>query len=107
MRWRTSTTRFIWAERIGMPLRNDGEGMILAKASVTFKKPVSYPASVTVDLLAGNIGRTSFTLLNTLTVEGETEPAATGECVIVWYDYINQKSVPLPEKLRAILQGKA
>ena len=99
--------RVSWAGRIGMPLRNDGEGMILAKASVTFKKPVSYPATVTVDLLAGHIGRTSFTLLNTLTVEGEAEPSATGECITVWYDYINQKSVPLPDRLRAILEGKA
>ncbi len=100
-------SRVSWALDIGMPLRKDGEGMILAKATVTFKKPVNYPANVTVDLLAGNIGRTSFTLLNTLVVDGESEPSAMGECVIVWYDYLNQKSMPLPEKLRAILEGKA
>ena len=98
--------RVSWADRIGMPLRRDGEGMILAKASVTFKKPVDYPANVKVDLLAGNIGRSSFTLLNTLTVEGHTEPSATGECVTVWYDYVNNKSMPLPVRLRAILEGK-
>ena len=99
--------RVSWAERIGMPLRHDGEGMILAKASVTFKKPVDYPANVVVELLAGSIGRSSFTLLNTLTVEGETEPSATGECVTVWYDYVNIKSVPMPARLRAILEGRA
>lgn len=97
--------RVSWAHGIGMPLRSDGEGMILAKASVTFKKPVTYPANVTVDLLAGHIGRTSFVLLNTLTVDGDSEPSATGECVTVWYDYIALKSMPLPDKLRAILDG--
>ena len=98
-------SRVSWAEKIGMPLRSDGIGMILAKATVTFKKPVTYPANVTVDLLAGNIGRSSFTLLNTLTVDDDAEPSATGECVTVWYDYVNLKSVPLPESLRAILGG--
>ena len=99
-------SRVSWAENIGMPLRSDGVGMILAKASVTFKKPVTYPANITVDLLAGNIGRSSFTLLNTLTVDGDAEPSATGECVTVWYDYVNLKSVTLPESLRAGLEGR-
>lgn len=99
-------SRVSWAAAIGMPLRNDAEGMILAKASVTFKKPVTYPANVTVDLLAGTIGRTSFTLLNTLTVDGDAEPSATCECVTVWYDYLKSASMPLPERLRAILEGK-
>ena len=97
--------RVSWADRIGMPLRHDGEGMILAKACVTFKRPVGYPAHVKVDLLAGPIGRSSFTLLNTLTVEGENVASATGECVTVWYDYVAQKSMPLPPRLRAILEG--
>ena len=99
-------SRVSWAENIGMPLRSVGVGMILAKASVTFKKPVTYPANITVDLLAGNIGRSSFTLLNTLTVDGDAEPSATGECVTVWYDYVNLKSVTLPESLRAGLEGR-
>jgi len=99
-------SRVSWAEMIGLPLRNDRVGMILAKASVTFKKPVTYPANVTVDLLAGNIGRSSFILLNTLTVDGDAEPSATGECVTVWYDYVNLKSVSLPDALRATLEGR-
>lgn len=99
-------SRVSWAQQIGMPLRRDGEGMILAKISVTFKKPVDYPANVVVDLLAGSIGRTSFTMLNTLTVEDESEPSATGESVIVWFDYLNKQSVPLPARLRAILEGR-
>ena len=99
-------SRVSWSQSNGMPLQPEGTGMILAKVSVTFRKPVSYPANVVVCLRAGRVGRASFTLLNTLTVAGETEPSATGECVIVWYDYTNNKSVPVPEKLRAILEGK-
>ena len=99
-------SRVSWSQSKGMRLQADGPGMILAKVSVTFKKPVTYPAIVVVDLYAGRIGNSSFTLQQTLTVEGETEPSATGDCVIVWYDYTTNKAVPVPEKLRAILDGK-
>lgn len=99
-------SRVSWSQSKGMRLQADGPGMILAKVSVTFKKPVTYPAIVVVDLYAGRIGNSSFTLLQTLTVEGETEPSATGDCVIVWYDYVKNKAVPVPENLRAILEGK-
>ena len=99
-------SRVSWSHRNGLPLQSEGTGMILAKVSVTFKKPVSYPANVVVELHAGRIGGASFTLLNRLTVEGEAEPSATGECVIVWYDYVNQRSAPVPEKLRAMLEGR-
>ena len=99
-------SRVSWSQSNGMPLQPQGTGMILANASVTFMKPVSYPANVVVNLHAGRVGRASFTLLNTLTVEGEDDPSATGECVIVWYDYTNSKSVPVPARLRAMLEGK-
>ena len=61
-------SRTAWCEVIGRPLRNTGEGMILLKAGVTYKKPVGYPASVVVELKAGRIGNTSFELVNTLVI---------------------------------------
>jgi acyl-CoA thioester hydrolase len=100
-------SRVSWSQRNGMRLQPVGTGMILANVSVAFRKPVTYPANVVVELHAGRVGRSSFTLLNTLTVEGETEPSATGECVIVWYDFENHRSAPVPESLRAILEGRS
>ncbi len=99
-------SRVVWSQCNGMGLNAEGTGMILAKVSVSFLKPVSYPANVVVTLHTGRVGRASFTLLNTLTVEGDAEPSATGECVIVWYDYVNKKAVPVPDHLRAILEGR-
>jgi acyl-CoA thioester hydrolase len=96
-------SRTAWCEVIGRPLRSTGEGMILLKASVTYKKPVGYPASVVVELKAGRIGTTSFDLVNTLVIEGETEVAATGEFVIVWFDYVNHQPKPIPAEIRALL----
>ena len=99
-------SRILWSESQGMHLDGTGEGMILLKASVTYKKQVSYPANIEVDLFAGDIGRTSFQLVNTLTITGETAPAAIGEFVIVWFDYRSNKPVQIPSTLRALLEGK-
>jgi acyl-CoA thioester hydrolase len=103
-------SRTAWCEAIGRPLpksSNTGEGMILLKASVTYKKPVGYPARVVVELKAGRIGNTSFDLVNTLVIEGETEVAAIGEFVIVWFDYVNHKPKPIPAEIRALLGESA
>ena len=96
-------SRTAWCEEIGRPLRNTGDGMILLKASVTYKKPVGYPADVMVELRAGRIGNTSFDLVNTLTIDGESEVAALGEFVIVWFDYVNNKPKSIPAEIRALL----
>ena len=99
-------SRTLWAESHGFHLDGKGEGMILLKASVTYKKQVSYPANIDLALYAGEIGRSSFHLVNTLTVEGDSTPAAIGEFVIVWFDYQANKPVAIPANLRAVLEGK-
>lgn len=96
-------SRVVWAESLGLRVNAKGDSMILLKASVTYKKPVTYPSDVRVDLFAGGIGRTSCTLLNTLTIVGDETPAAFGEFVLVWFDYIQQKPVPVPDHLRSVL----
>ena len=100
-------SRTAWCEAIGRPLRNTGEGMILLKASVTYKKPVGYPANVVIELTAGRIGNTSFDLANTLAIEGETEAAVVGEFVIVWFDYVTNKPKPIPVEIRQLLGESA
>ena len=99
-------SRTLWAESHGFHLDGKGEGMILLKASVTYKKQVNYPENIEVVLYAGEIGRSSFNIINTLTVEGDSTPAAIGEFVIVWFDYHTNKSMPIPANLRAVLEGK-
>jgi acyl-CoA thioester hydrolase len=100
-------SRILWSASLGIHLDGKGEGMILLKTSVTYKKQLTYPANIVVDLFAGEVGRTSFRLDSLLTVEGDSAPTAIGEFVIVWFDYQANKAVPVPETLRAILQGKA
>lgn len=100
-------SRILWSGTLGFHSDGKGEGMILLKASVTYKKQVSYPANIDLALFAGKIGRSSFNLIQTLTVEGDTVPAAVGEFVIVWFDYETDNSLPIPAAVRAMLEGKA
>ncbi len=99
-------SRLEWMLRYGMYLDNKSCGMILLKASATYKKPVVYPANVIVELYAGRVGTTSLNLTNTLTVDDNAEIACEAEFVIVWFDYVANKPVPVPDFLRDLLSGK-
>ena len=101
-------SRIVWLEGIGYALAGVGTGPILAKVSVTYLKPVVYPTELEIRLYAGHVGNTSFTLLSEI-VNGRdaAERFTEGEFVTVWVDYEASKSVPIPDRLRAILTGAA
>jgi acyl-CoA thioester hydrolase len=101
-------SRIAWLEGLGYPTTGKGTGPILAKASVTFLKPVVYPSEVEVRLYASHVGNSSFTLASEI-VNGRdaAERFTEGEFVTVWVDYGASKSIPIPEKLRAVLTGGA
>ena len=101
-------SRIVWLEGIGYAVAGEGSGPILAKVSVTYLKPVVYPTELEIRLYAGHVGNTSFTLLSEI-VNGRdaAERFTEGEFVTVWVDYAASKSVPIPDRLRAILAGAA
>lgn len=101
-------SRIEWLEGLGYRLTGVGPGPILAKASVTYLKPVVYPSEIEVRLHATRVGNTSFTYASDI-VNGRdvTERFTEGEFVIVWFDYTTGKSVPVPDALRDLLLGAA
>ncbi len=101
-------SRIAWLEGLGYATTGKGTGPILAKVSVTFLKPVVYPSELEIRLYAAHVGNTSFTLASEI-VNGRdaAERFTEGEFVTVWVDYDASKSVPIPERLRAILTGAA
>ena len=99
-------SRIEWAESLGRALDQKGESMILLKSSVTYLKPLVYPAALVIRLYAGPVGGSSFTLYNDLFVKGEeATPVAEAEFVIVWFDYRTGKSAKVPQALRALLEA--
>ena len=101
-------SRIVWLEGLGYPVAGHGTGPILAKVSVTYLKPIVYPSELEIRLYAGHVGNSSFTLVSEI-VNGRdaSERFTEGEFVTVWVDYAASKSVPIPDRLRAILTGAA
>lgn len=83
--------------------RADGAGPIVAHLNCTYKQPLTYPANLRVGIRTLEVGNRSFKLGQVLCREGETQPAAFGDVVCVWFDYETQAAAPVPQALRELL----
>lgn len=73
-------------------------GPILFNIGCTFLKPVLYPACITIEVSIHSPGRASFTMDYDLS---QNQIAmAEGSSKIVWVDYQQGKSQPLPQIIR-------
>lgn len=98
--------RVEWSEGIGLPVRTDaGEGIVIVNAACTFLIPVVYPATVIVEMFAGEPGRSSVMTWYELRVEGDDRLYAEGSSKVVWMSHTTGKSVPMPDELRAHFQN--
>lgn len=78
----------------------DGEGPILADIQCSFIGQLRFPATIDIGTRTTRIGSKSFEIQAAIFVEGEDAPAATSRAVVVWFDYANQKTAPIPGALR-------
>jgi acyl-CoA thioester hydrolase len=78
----------------------DGEGPILADIQCSFIGQLHYPATIDVGTRTTRLGGKSFEIQAAIFVQGEDAPAATSRAVVVWFDYDNQKTAPIPSALR-------
>jgi acyl-CoA thioester hydrolase len=101
LRW-LETSRMAYFERLGLMERKerDGVGPILARAAVDYRLPVTYPDRVRVDVSVSRVGRSSFTMGYRVWSTAQGAEVATGETVIVNYDYRSARSVPIEAGLR-------
>jgi acyl-CoA thioester hydrolase len=82
-------------------------GPILAATSVRFLRPLVHPDTVRVETGVRSIGQTSFVMDYRITSLRLGTLAATGDSVVVLYDYEHEAKVPIPEDLRIALQSLA
>ncbi|MEQ1776033.1 MAG: thioesterase family protein, partial [Burkholderiales bacterium] len=73
---------------------------VLAASACSYRAPLHYPGTVTVEVYLGKIGNSSVRT-HYLLRDGDTI-AAEGYGVSVWFDPQTQKSIPLPEPIRAL-----
>jgi acyl-CoA thioester hydrolase len=79
------------------------EGMILAEIRVTYRAPAFYGERLSVETRVSHIGRTSFVMDHRLTAPksryGELRLVSTAESVLVTYDYVAERPIPVPAEL--------
>jgi acyl-CoA thioester hydrolase len=100
-RW-LETGRIAYFGRIGFleRMKAEGIGPILAKLTVEYRRPVTFPDRVRVDVTATKIGRSSFTLAYRVWSTAQEAEVAKGEDVIVVMDYRTSRTTPVDDALR-------
>ncbi|MEN9903657.1 MAG: hypothetical protein RLZZ555_222 [Pseudomonadota bacterium] len=96
-------------EHLGYGLSSKGsrEGTpVVANAFCNFLRQFDYPGEVLVRSYVGAVGRSSFDTYHEMLRVGDDETVyASGGATVVWADLAAQRSVPLPEALRARLEA--
>ena len=98
------TARIDWMNEIGGTPNPSGNGPVIVNAFCTFIKQLEYPGDIRLRHYVANPGRTSFDTY--LTIERTGQPGITyaeGGATMVWVNIKQQKSVPLPDWLRALI----
>jgi acyl-CoA thioester hydrolase len=96
--------RIEWLYRVGGPPNPDGDGAVIVNAFCNFIKQLEYPGDVLAKHYVANPGHSSFDTF--ITLERTDAPGviyASGGAKTVWVNFPSQKSVPLPEAMRALI----
>jgi acyl-CoA thioester hydrolase len=79
--------------------------LIFAECHINYRSPVYFDEEVAVECSIGEIRRSAFQVLFTMRVAERL--AADGYGWLVGFDYTAEKSTPLPERFREVLQNAA
>ena len=101
-------TRLGWYESLGFgPLGEAGasESMVIVDNHAEYLRPLVYPAEIEVRMGGHSPGRSSF--VSTFTIVSGGTLCTRGSSKIVWIDGATARPKPLPERVRALLEGGA
>jgi acyl-CoA thioester hydrolase len=97
--------RIEWLHRVGAAPDPKGHGVVIVNTFCNFLKQLEYPGDILAKHYVADPGRTSFNAF--VTLERTDDPGviyAEGGAKTVWVDFPNQKSAPLPDWLRTLLE---
>lgn len=96
--------RLEWLYKIGGTPDPGGDGPVIVNAFCNFIRQLAFPGDVLAKHYVANPGRSSFDTFMTLErVDAPGVIYASGGAKTVWIDAREQKSVALPEHIRALL----
>jgi acyl-CoA thioester hydrolase len=105
------SARIAWLEEAGgsPDPASMTEGPVIVNAYCSFLKQLKYPGDIEVSTYVGAPGRSSFEVTHEIRLIGpDGEPGAVhaeGGAKVVWINFAQEKSVPLPDAVRALLPG--
>ena len=91
--------RIEWFDTVDEPWMTDEMGPVVATATLNFRRPIEYPASIAVELFTERLGTTSVTIGHRI-VAADGTVHCDGHVVAVWIDRRSGKPVPLPAAVR-------
>jgi acyl-CoA thioester hydrolase len=105
-RW-IESARIAYFERIGLleRMRQERVGPIVGRIAIDFRRPVTFPDTVRVEVTTLKLGNSSFTMGYRLRSAAQDAEVALGEDVIVLLDYRTGKKVPLDARLRETIRA--
>ncbi len=92
-----------WREVTGGPTPHTR--LIIARAECDYRAPAHFGDELEVRLKVGDIGRSSFALVYEIVQAADDRLVATGKTVMVSYDYAANRSIPLPDATKSLLEG--
>lgn len=97
--------RIEWFRSIGRNGKDEnGQGPVIINAHMTFLKQLRFPGDIELRVYAGQVGRTSFeTRIEIRRTDLPGVIWAEGGAKVVWSDYAAEKSVPVPDAIRALI----
>ncbi len=75
-------------------------GVILADAHITYFEPIYFGQNIKVGVHVTRLGNKSMTWEQTIVDADTSRELARGEIVMVTYDYLAQKTIPIPQDWR-------
>ena len=106
IRWFESA-RIAYGNRVKLTEASAGLriGPILAAISCNYRRQLRFPDTIHVGARITRIGRSSLTMEHRLLSEQLGAVVADGDSTLVTFDYVAQKSVPLPDDMRAAIES--
>ena len=92
--------RMRWVYTLGLAMTPPAPIPVLAASACSFRAPLYYPGTVTVEIYLGRLGKSSLRT-HYLLRSGDTL-AAEGYAVSVWVDSDTQRPIPLPDVVRRL-----
>ena len=94
------TARSIYfRQHLGLTMGGGKAGFVLAEITCSYRQQLLFPNTVEVLTRVGRLGRSSLTVQGAVFRVGEKQPLVTSSCVLVWFDFAEQRSAPLPDRI--------